>query len=101
MLVAVDSENKILKARIALGAVAPTPVRVPAAEEPLQGHVLTSEMAQGAAATAAQHCRPASDIRATAAYRREMVNNLCYRGLIAAYQQAIAAPEEVTNGAIH
>lgn len=83
-----DRDDQIIKARIALGAVAPTPVRVPSAEELLVGRILSNQIARESAELAAQACQPISDHRASAAYRREMVNNLCQRGLVAAYGQA-------------
>ncbi len=66
--------------RIGLGAVAPTPIRVPEAEEILAtGHdEATVENAIQATLAAS---RPIDDIRATAAYRREMVVQLTRRAL--------------------
>jgi len=88
VLLGLDGDEKITKARIALGAVAPTPIRVPAVEKLLEGHVLSAEIVQESAELAAQACQPISDLRASANYRREMVKNLCRRGLLSAYQQA-------------
>ncbi len=93
VLLELDGDNKIIKARIALGAVAPTPIRVPAAEKRLEGRSLSVEIALEAAGLAAQACQPISDHRASAEYRREMVHTLCQRGLLAAYGQAIDSKE--------
>lgn len=66
--------------RIALGAVAPTPIRVPAAEAILAEAV--DEAAIAAAAEAAkQAAHPIDDVRASAAYRRAMVQVLARRGI--------------------
>ena len=66
--------------RIALGAVAPTPVRAPRAEAILAGAI--DEAAVEAAALAAMEtARPIDDIRASAAYRRAMVRALTRRGV--------------------
>lgn len=83
-----DGDGKIDQARIALGAVAPTPIRVPSVEKVLEGNVLSDEIVVESSELAAQACRPLSDIRASAEYRVEMVRNLCRRGLVSAYRQA-------------
>lgn len=88
VLLELDGDDRISKSRIALGAVAPTPIRVPSAEKILEGKVLSVKTAQESAELAAQACQPISDHRASAEYRREMVNNLCKRGLLSAYRHA-------------
>jgi carbon-monoxide dehydrogenase medium subunit len=88
VLLGLDGDEKIVKARIAFGAVAPTPIRMPAVEKQLEGNVLSDELVLESAELAAQACKPISDLRAGANYRREMVKNLCRRGLLSAYQQA-------------
>jgi carbon-monoxide dehydrogenase medium subunit len=85
--------GQISKARIALGAVAPTPIRVPSAEKLLEGRVLDLDAARESAELAAQSCKPISDLRASAEYRREMVRELCERGLLTAYRQAKCSTE--------
>ncbi len=75
-------------ARIALGAVAPTPVRVPAAEGRLVGGPL-DEAAIGEAARAAREAAaPISDVRGSAEHRRELVEAMCARALRAAEERA-------------
>lgn len=60
--------------KLALGAVAVVPKRALNAEKLLLGKELTAELIEEAAAVASQEdCKPISDIRATADYRREMV----------------------------
>jgi CO/xanthine dehydrogenase FAD-binding subunit len=68
-------------ARVALGAVAPTPVRVPEAEAVLAADGLVPAAIERAAELAAAAARPISDVRATAGYRRDMVAALVRRGL--------------------
>jgi carbon-monoxide dehydrogenase medium subunit len=88
VLLELEGDDRISKARIALGAVAPTPIRVPSAEKLLEGRVISLEVARESAELAAQSCKPISDLRASAIYRREMVRELCQQGLLAAYCQA-------------
>ena len=68
-------------ARIALGAVAPVPLRAEKAEGVLAGAEINREVIQKAAAVAVEEVRPISDVRATAAYRRKMVPVLVRRSL--------------------
>jgi CO/xanthine dehydrogenase FAD-binding subunit len=68
-------------ARIALGAVGPISLRAKHAESLLKGAALGQEIIQKAAVTAAQQVRPISDVRATAAYRKEMVRVMVRRSL--------------------
>jgi carbon-monoxide dehydrogenase medium subunit len=88
VLLELGGNDEITKARIALGAVAPTPIRVPSAEALLGGTKLGPEPAREAAELAARSCEPISDHRASAEYRKEMVRELCQQALLAAYRQA-------------
>ncbi|MCX7671043.1 MAG: xanthine dehydrogenase family protein subunit M [Anaerolineae bacterium] len=65
---------------IALGAVGPTPLRAPEAEAALAGDT-SPEGIRRAARLAAAASRPIDDIRASAAYRRAMVEVLTRRGI--------------------
>jgi carbon-monoxide dehydrogenase medium subunit len=93
VLIELDEGDRISKARIALGAVAPTPIRVPPVEKQLGGRMLSLESAREYGELAAQSCKPISDLRASADYRREMVRELCQQGLLAAYRQAKSQKE--------
>jgi carbon-monoxide dehydrogenase medium subunit len=74
-------------ARIALGAVAPTPLRARAAEDMLRGRRLDADLLQAAAEEAMSQATPIDDVRGTARYRREMVRVLTRRTL----ERAVAA----------
>lgn len=65
--------NKCVDARIALGAVAVTPVRAPHAEKTLIGQEITDELLEKAGLAAMEDCRPISDVRASAEYRHDMI----------------------------
>jgi carbon-monoxide dehydrogenase medium subunit len=73
--------DAVRKARIALGAVAPTIVRASEAEAFLEGKTLSGRVIERAAELAAGAARPISDIRAGAEYRRDMVRVYTARGL--------------------
>ncbi len=74
-------DSIIQRARIALGAVAPTPLRVPEAEALLEGQALTADLLAEVGRVAAAASRPISDVRASAEYRREMVAVLTRRAV--------------------
>lgn len=70
-------ERGVLRAvRIALGAVAPTPVRASRAEAALEGTAPDEQALAAAAAAALEEIRPISDVRASDWYRRELVRNM-------------------------
>ncbi len=74
--------------RIALGAVAPTPVRIPPAEEFLTGKVADPDVIAKAAELAAAGVNPIDDVRSSAAYRRAMARVLTRRAIHKALHQA-------------
>jgi carbon-monoxide dehydrogenase medium subunit len=74
--------------RVALGAVAPTPIRSTSAEALVRGRPLDAEAIQQAARAAVEDARPIDDIRGTAGYRRALVEALVGRTLRAAVQMA-------------
>lgn len=75
-------EGNGLQARIALGAVAPTPLRAVQAERLLEEAIeLEGDVISRAAELAAQEVAPISDVRASAEYRREMVRALTERAV--------------------
>jgi aerobic carbon-monoxide dehydrogenase medium subunit len=78
-------------ARIALGAVGPTPMRALRAESALRGQALTEPLIEEAGRIAAEEARPIDDVRSSAEYRREMVSILTRRGLKQALERARAS----------
>jgi carbon-monoxide dehydrogenase medium subunit len=73
--------QQVSEARIALGAVAPTPIRAYQAEQLLKGQKLTPQLFAEAAAVAATETSPISDLRASADYRRKISVVLVRRAL--------------------
>jgi len=67
--------------RIALGAVAPTPIRARQAEGLLGGNALGPDSINKAAELASSETDPISDFRASAGYRKELVKTLVVRGI--------------------
>ena len=70
-------------ARIALGSVAPTPVRVAAAEKVLAGKPLDDQMIAESARMAAQSISPISDLRSSEEYRKDVAQTLVKRSITA------------------
>jgi carbon-monoxide dehydrogenase medium subunit len=67
---------------IALGAVAPRPIRARNAEALLNGAKLNPDAIQRAAEAAAGEATPITDFRASAGYRKDLVENLVARGIV-------------------
>jgi len=74
-------EGRVIRARIALGSVAPTIIRAGEAEGSLVGRPLTPYTAARAGLLAASAASPIDDIRGSADYRRAMVQVLTTRAL--------------------
>ncbi|MFQ5610559.1 MAG: FAD binding domain-containing protein [Anaerolineae bacterium] len=83
-----EAGQSFVDARIALGAVAPTPIRARQAEAALRGQPATETVLEAAAALAAEEARPITDVRSTADYRRAMVRLLTRRALERALARA-------------
>ncbi|MDE3176758.1 MAG: xanthine dehydrogenase family protein subunit M, partial [Pseudomonadota bacterium] len=64
-------QDRCVEVRIALGAVAPTPIRARGAERALLGQPLSPAALAAAAAAAMAECAPIDNVRASAAYRRD------------------------------
>jgi CO/xanthine dehydrogenase FAD-binding subunit len=83
----VNETETVTKARIAIGAVAPVPKRVPRAEKSLEGNVLTEALVEKAAQISMDEATPITDTRATALYRKKMVEVLTRRALNKSMEQ--------------
>lgn len=79
-----DEAGKIAGARIALGAVAPTPILANAAAARLIGQDPSEKLWREAGRLAAQEAAPIDDLRASIAYRRHLVEELTQDALRAA-----------------
>ncbi len=79
--------SRISEARIVLGAVAPTAMRAKKAESILTGATLGQGVIEGAAQAAAEESRPIDDVRASAWYRKRMVEVATKRAVALAFGQ--------------
>jgi aerobic carbon-monoxide dehydrogenase medium subunit len=75
----VPREDFCSEIKIALSAVAPTPMRARGAEHVLRGLAPTESLIAAAARAAAEESRPITDIRGSADFRREIVEELTAR----------------------
>jgi CO/xanthine dehydrogenase FAD-binding subunit len=85
---ALDGRGKITVGRVALGAVAPRAVRCPHAEAILSGQQPSAALFDEAARAVQGDIAPITDIRGTAAYRRQAAERLVNRALQLAFEQA-------------
>ncbi len=76
--------------RLALGAVAPTPIRAPRAEEALAQGYDEATIAK-ACELALESCSPIDDMRASAVYRCEMVKQIARRAIEITVQKLAGA----------
>jgi len=83
-----EDHARVVDARIALAAVAPTPLLVEAAGEALVDRAPTEAAFTQAAVLAQQAARPISDVRGTEAQRRHLVGVLVQRALRVAVGRA-------------
>ena len=84
--------GRIERARVALGAVAPMPVRAGRTEAQLEGETLSDEVLARAADAAVEECSPISDVRGSAEFRRHIVRVTTERMLRLAAERE-GAPE--------
>ena len=84
----VRAGEQVTNCRIALGAVAPTPVRIHRAEESLIGRNGDSSAFDNAARIVAEEIKPITDVRASEDYRRQVAVVIVRDALVAAWQRA-------------
>ena len=77
----VDRARRCTWARIALGAVAPTPMRARKTEEMLLGQAVDAGLLDRVSEAVVSEVHPITDVRASAEYRREMSRVLVQRAL--------------------
>ncbi|MFV0523485.1 MAG: FAD binding domain-containing protein [Acidimicrobiales bacterium] len=95
--IALDPDGVCTGATVALGAVAPTAIRVPGAERVLIGSPLTDTTIEAAGVAASEATDPIDDKRGTAAYRRRVAAVLTRRVVLVAADRARSAPSRPTT----
>ena len=85
-----DGDGRCARARIALGAAGPVPLRARRAEALLEGRRLDHELIDEVAAAVREEVDPIDDARGSAAYKREMARVFAGRALRAAMAQGAA-----------
>ena len=92
-VVSLDTRSEVCRdVKIALGAVASTPIRAYAAEEVLRGQVITPGTVKAAVQAAVGLARPIDDVRGSASYRGEIIGVLTQRTLERSIDMARAVP---------
>ena len=86
--ITLDVDGRVAAAAIALGAVAPTVVRVPDAETALIGNQPSGEALAAVEAAAAAAANPIDDKRGTIAYRRQVAGVMARRAVSIAAERA-------------
>lgn len=81
--------------RIAMGVVAPTPLRAKKAEDALKGKVISDKLVEEVSEIAASEASPRDSVRGEAWYRREMVKVLVRRAVMRAIERVIKPGEAV------
>jgi len=82
-----ENKERCRKASIALGGVAPTPIKAAEAENLLAGRGLTEALITEAGVKAAQATDPESDYHASAEYRKDMARVFTQRSLQEAWNK--------------
>ena len=85
-----ESRTTIESARVALGAVAPTPLYVKEAGDALAGQKISDEIIERAGEIAKEAARPITDMRGTVEYRKHLSGVLTRRVLRQAIERAQA-----------
>ncbi len=80
--------ERVVHARLAFGAVGPTPMRARGAEARLTGRPFDASLAEDAARLAAEEVSPIDDVRSEAWYRRAIVQVMARDGLERAWRRA-------------
>ncbi len=80
-------------ARIAMGVVAPVPIRAKSAESVLIGKKLDEKLTEQAGLAAVEEARPRSSFRASAEYRREVLKVLMRRAINKASERVVRQTE--------
>ena len=87
--ISLDEKGHCQEAKIAIGAAAPTVIRVPAAEKILQGKKINDELLTEVMDKASKACNPINDKRGTIEYRRQVAGVLAKRVILLAEKRVL------------
>ena len=87
--VSLDESGNCKEAKIAIGAAAPTVIRVPAAERILKGKKINDEVLAKVMEEVSKACNPINDKRGTIEYRRQVAGVLAKRVILLAEKRAL------------
>jgi len=87
--ISLDERGHCQEARIAIGAAAPTVIRIPAAERILQGKKINDELLTEVMDEASKACNPINDKRGTIEYRRQVAGVLAKRVILLAEKRVL------------
>ncbi len=90
-----DEELTCTDARIAMGVVAPRPIRAKKAEALLKGKVLSEKLVAEVSEVALSEASPRDSVRGEAWYRSEMIKVLVKRGIMRAIERVVKPGEVV------
>ncbi|MBP1732565.1 MAG: aerobic-type carbon monoxide dehydrogenase, middle subunit CoxM/CutM-like protein [Deltaproteobacteria bacterium] len=90
-----DEKLKCEDVRIAMGVVAPRPIRAKKAEAALKGKVLSEKLIAEVAEIAESEASPRDSVRGEAWYRREMIKVLVRRAIMKAIERVLRPGEVV------
>jgi CO/xanthine dehydrogenase FAD-binding subunit len=79
--------DRVKDAKIALGSVAPTPLRLLDVEKQLKGKTLTEKLIEDTANKVPESIHPITDVRGTAEYRRKASKGLAVDALTEAWRE--------------
>jgi len=79
--------DRVKDAKIALGSVAPTPLRLLDVEKQLKGKTLTEKLIEDTANKVPESIQPITDVRGTAEYRRKASKGLAVEALTEAWRE--------------
>ena len=84
----IREDNVVEDVAVALGSVAPTPVRAFSVEKYLHGKIFSEEIALEASKLVVKDISPITDARSTAEYRRYISKVITYEALVKAFRRA-------------
>lgn len=88
IMITLNPSNSVCtEVKIALGAVAPTPIRAKEAEKILRGRKIEKDLVREVSNLAAEESKPISDIRGSGWYRKEIIKVLVERGITQALER--------------